>query len=70
MKNIVIKLVRILKFRSHGPIPESLNGEVIKKSIVWCQSYPGCDSNTRQDSFTNRAVIDLAQIFKISNNFI
>ena len=62
VKYVSVKLLRVLKFRSHGEMAQSI-GEPNHKFLIFNGRYEGIDNNKKNETFSKRILIDLREIF-------
>jgi hypothetical protein len=62
VKHVLVKMTRILKFRSHGDYAQVL-GEPIQRFVIFQKKYDGLEANVKQEKFSKNIAIDLAEIF-------
>jgi len=65
VKHVLVKLTRIMKFRSHGEMAQAI-GEPILKFTVFSAKYDGIDSGKKHAGFSKRVIIDLADVFGLN----
>ena len=64
---MLVKLTRILKFRSHGEIAQVL-GEPIQKFLIFQKKYEGLEAKDKEENFSRKISIDLAEIFGLRHS--